>query len=638
MKRVFLYLLVLTVIPLNAQFSAQDDTIHISEVKITGNRLRNGLAGSRNATIDSSLISEHSGNSLGDLISDNSPSYIKSYGPGSLASPSFRGTTAGHTAVAWNNISIESPMTGQSDLSLIPAGMADDVRVVYGSGSMREIRGYTGGLIVLDTRPEWGEKGNFIINPAAGSFGRRSVFIKARTGSVNFQSVTKAYILNAENDFPYLNSISGDVPVTETRENSQVRQKGLSQEFYFRKSRHEIDARFWYQGSVRNLPVPVITPALNPPERQNDESFRSMIDYNYQIKNNKLNLTSAFISDRLDYKNEQASVDSRNTANRMILKGTFNRMISSMLNIRLSAGNELDIVRTNNYTGRQVRNILSVDAAADLNIAEWFTANLLMRETIQDDRVHAPDFFAGTSIKPFHGLDYFLKTCFSRNSRIPTLNDLYWSPGGNKDLKSESGYSAEITLDLSNLIAGSIIVGTDLTIFHNHIKELIQWRPGEYSYWQADNIEDLVSDGLEANMNIAFKGNMYSIRMNSGYTRTISGIRGKRSPENPAKRLQLIYVPADMFNMVFRAERRNLYTAVRINHTGKRFTDADNSRYLPSFTVADFDIGIKIALRKTLSDICLSVDNIFNIDYQNIAYYPMPRRNFMASVIFQIKQ
>jgi iron complex outermembrane receptor protein len=90
--------------------------------------------------------------------------------------------------------------------------------------------------------------------------------------------------------------------------------------------------------------------------------------------------------------------------------------------------------------------------------------------------------------------------------------------------------------------------------------------------------------------------------------------------------------------MVLRAERRNIYSVFRINHTGKRFTDADNSRYLPPFTVADLDIGIKMATRKTLTDIRLGVDNIFNIDYQNIAYYPMPQRNFILSVIFQIKK
>jgi iron complex outermembrane receptor protein len=363
-----------------------------------------------------------------------------------------------------------------------------------------------------------------------------------------------------------------------------------------------------------------------------------MFTYDYQLDKTRLNLTSAFIFDRLDYTNEQASVDSRNSVNRIIVKGTFNRLISRILDMRFAAGNELDIVTTNNYDSRKSRNILSLDAAADINIMEWLSANFLIRETIQDDRLLSPDFFAGADLKPFRTKEYFLKLSFSKNSRIPSLNDLYWSPGGNPDLSSETGYSTEITLDVCNTVGGSVSIGTDLTFFHNHITGLIQWHPGEHTYWQPDNIDDLVSDGIEANINITAGGPLFNVKIISVYTHTISGARGKESAENYGKRLQLIYVPADMFNTVLKAGRKNLYSTVRINYTGKRYIDSENTRYLSPYTLTDLDFGIKLAMKKTLTDIRLGVENIFNIDYQNIAYYPMPRRNFMASVIFQIKK
>ncbi|HOW10619.1 MAG TPA: TonB-dependent receptor plug domain-containing protein [Bacteroidales bacterium] len=638
MKKAVLFLLVLVAIPLNGQLSVESDTIFIGEVMITGNRLTGHYSGSRSASIDSSVISEYNGNSLADLIGDNSSVHIKSYGPGNLASPSCRGTTAGHTGVAWNNINIESPMTGQSDLSIIPAGMADDINIFYGGNSMSISGGSAGGLINLETKPDWGEKGLLMLNPAAGCFGRKSLLVKARTGTADFQSVTKAFLFGAENDFPYLNSISGDAPVTEIRENNQVSQEGFIQELYYRKSHHELSARFWYQSAARKLPVPIIVPSLNPPETQNDMSFRSMLAYDYQLNKTSLNLTSAFISDRLDYKNEQASVDSRNSLKRIILKGTFNSMISNILNLRLAADNELALVETNNYDCRKSRNVLSFDAAADLNIMRWLSANLLLRETIQDDRFLAPDFSAGADIKPFGTKENFIKLNFAKNSRIATLNDLYWSPGGNPDLRNESGYIAEITLDLSTTVAGSVKIGTDLTFYHNRISDLIQWRPGEYSYWQADNVDDLVSKGMEANINIMFHGPSYNFKMMSGYTHIISGSNGKESTGSSGRRLQLIYVPADMFNTFIRAEWKKFYSTVRFNYTGKRFVDADNTIYLSPYTVTDLDAGIKLTLKKTLTDIRMGVENIFNIDYQNIAYYPMPRRNFTASVLFQIKK
>lgn len=637
-KKAVLYILGLIAIPLNGQFSTRSDTIFIGEVKITGTRLTDYYPASGSTAIDSSVISMYNGNSLADLIGDNSSIYIKTYGPGSLASPSFRGTTAGHTGVAWNNINIESPMTGQSDLSVIPAGLADDINIFYGGNSMNVSRGSIGGVINLETKPDWGEKGLVLVNPSVGSFGRKSLLVKARAGTSDFQSVTKAFLSGAENDFPYINSVSGDFPVTEVRENSQVRQKGFVQELYYRKSRHEFSARLWYQSAARNLPVPIIIPSLNPPEKQNDESLRSMLAYDYQLNKTRLNLTSAFISDRLDYTNEQASVDSRNSLNRIIVKGTFNRLISSVLNLRFAAGNELDLVKTNNYDGRKSRNVLSLDAAADMNIMEWFSANLLLRETIQDDRFLTPDFFAGADIKPFRTKEYFLRMSFSKNSKIPTLNDLYWSPGGNPDLRNEAGYSTEITLDVCNTIAGNVRIGTDLTFYHNHITGLIQWRPGDFSYWQADNIDDLVSEGIEAKINITFNGPLYDVKMTSGYSHTVSGSGAKEAQDNSGKRLQLIYVPSEMFNTLLRAERKSLYATVRINYTGKRFTDADNTRYLSPYTVTDLDVGIRLTLRKVLTDFRMGVGNIFNIDYQNIAYYPMPRRNYMASLIFQIKK
>jgi iron complex outermembrane receptor protein len=323
---------------------------------------------------------------------------------------------------------------------------------------------------------------------------------------------------------------------------------------------------------------------------------------------------------------------------RIILKGTFNSMISNILNLRLAADNELALVETNNYDCRKSRNVLSFDAAADLNIMRWLSANLLLRETIQDDRFLAPDFSAGADIKPFGTKENFIKLNFAKNSRIATLNDLYWSPGGNPDLRNESGYIAEITLDLSTTVAGSVKIGTDLTFYHNRISDLIQWRPGEYSYWQADNVDDLVSKGMEANINIMFHGPSYNFKMMSGYTHIISGSNGKESTGSSGRRLQLIYVPADMFNTFIRAEWKKFYSTVRFNYTGKRFVDADNTIYLSPYTVTDLDAGIKLTLKKTLTDIRMGVENIFNIDYQNIAYYPMPRRNFTASVLFQIKK
>ena len=41
------------------------------------------------------------------------------------------------------------------------------------------------------------------------------------------------------------------------------------------------------------------------------------------------------------------------------------------------------------------------------------------------------------------------KASISRNYRFPTLNDLYFLPGGNPDLKSEHGFTYDVGLSFS---------------------------------------------------------------------------------------------------------------------------------------------------------------------------------------------
>lgn len=66
-------------------------------------------------TTNLDAVTTKSVENLAQLLQENSTVFIKSYGSGSLASVSFRGTGAGHTRVLWNGVSLNSPMNGQID-------------------------------------------------------------------------------------------------------------------------------------------------------------------------------------------------------------------------------------------------------------------------------------------------------------------------------------------------------------------------------------------------------------------------------------------------------------------------------------------------------------------------------------------
>ena len=111
---------------------------------------------------------------------------------GGTATPSFRGTGAGHTQIVWNGININHPMLGQSDLSLIPAGLIDDIQIYYGGASMPLNSGGIGGIINLETRPVWKKETMISLNPGIGSFGQYTGLIKVRSGNIKFSDSYKS--------------------------------------------------------------------------------------------------------------------------------------------------------------------------------------------------------------------------------------------------------------------------------------------------------------------------------------------------------------------------------------------------------------------------------------------------------------
>jgi vitamin B12 transporter len=71
---------------------------------------------------------------------------------------------------------------------------------------------------------------------------------------------------------------------------------------------------------------------------------------------------------------------------------------------------------------------------------------------------------------------------------------------------------------------------------------------------------------------------------------------------------------------------------------GKRFITVDNSGYLPGYCINSVVTGIKHKLKHTLLDLCFDIDNLFNVNYQTIAYYPLPGRAYTLKLLIQISR
>ena len=91
-------------------------------------------------------------------------------------------------------------------------------------------------------------------------------------------------------------------------------------------------------------------------------------------------------------------------------------------------------------------------------------------------------------------------------------------------------------------------------------------------------------------------------------------------------------------NFVLRIKWKKFSGAFNTEYTGRRYLTADNSVYLPHYLISGINLGTRMEGTNHSLDISISVDNLFDAAYQNIAYYPMPGRNIYLSVTYQFKK
>ncbi len=611
------------------------DTIRIKEVMINAGKDPSGISVFSKVAVDSSLLKDFTLNSVAELLSENKLMHIQSYGSGGIASPSFRGTGASHTTVVWNGISINNPMPGQSDLSLLPSGLADEINIFNGGTPVLANGGAIGGVIALESDSSWNEGSSISLNAGAANFGRYSGLATLRAGTLKVSSVTKVYYNSSENNFPFVNDALSNEPFPDRRKNSEVQAGGFLQELYLKGTKSLSSARLWYNTTERNIPVPMISRQPMPGENQTDRSLRGIISYKLSLPVSEIKADAAYVADRLLYSNPETSTDSRNLVQTVTLKTEASPKLGEKTQVSFLASHELNIVTSNNYDDRKTRNITVLAMSASRSILKPLAAHMMVRGKQSDGKLVIPDFAAGLKYRLPSQPDLLFKANLSANSKLPGLNDLYWLPGGNPGLKSEYGVSWDLGLDYRSKHELNPALTAGINIFRNRITNMIHWYPGEYSYWSPVNLGLVKIIGAELKAGGEYATDHLFVKMTGAWSYTRAS--ETRDDESGQSTKQLVYVPVHQANARLRAGYGILRASFNSSWTGRRYISADNSDYLPGYLLCDLLAGIAMEKKKMNIDLNFRISNLFNINYQAVAWHPMPGRSYAISLLLKFK-
>ncbi len=606
------------------------DTIHISEVTIVEKYMPD-IIGLKVLTIDSATLQNAATENISTILTNLTTITVKAYGAGGNTSTSFRGAGANHTQFLWNGININSTMLGQADMNMLPNFFTDNISIYHGGASLSGNSGALGGSIHITNKPDWTRNFGIDVMQSVGSWNTYGTYLKTIFGNRLFHSTTRLFYNNSDNNYLFKRYDGGE---DLRNNNAQYNAAGLIQEFYWKPNGSNNfsaillmqQSQHYFQGAVNA-------------NFQENTCGRTVADWTFDRGNFRVISRVAFVKNYLQYISPDLRLDSRNTE--QIITGSIDAKLSVNEKVNFSSGlgiNQSNVF-SNNYLGNQGRMQGSASVGVNGLLLKKKLSYLFMLKQELYNELFVP-------IIPSAGVEYLLfpkgkislKSNISRNFHMPSMNDLYWNPGGNPNLKPEEGYFFESGI-LYNRSSNDAVqkFSAEATFFYAEIFNNIIWIPSGYaSYWHAQNLKETRSEGIETHLTYAVKFRKIGIEFSGNYSYTSAINKTAVGANDMSTGKQLIYVPYHSGNASFQIRRSNVFFNYIFSYTGIRYIYADNSWYLPPNMLSDMSIGGTLRFQKIIFTLQGTVANIMNADYQAVAGYPMMRRNYRLTLRISI--
>tara|TARA_R100000935_G_scaffold58927_1_gene100222 strand:+ start:28914 stop:30758 length:1845 start_codon:yes stop_codon:yes gene_type:complete len=592
-------------------FGQRDGVIVLDEVILSDAKLLHFSKGTKVRVVNDS-VQEKSGSSLTDLLRYNSNIYFKENGYGMVSSASFRGTNAQQTAVVWNGININSQLTGQTDFNTLIPGNYGDVVVRSGGGSVQYGSGAVGGAILLNDSFRFNDGWKNSLQSSYGSFNTSKLAFNTSLGKEKTSLQIGINRIASDNDYKYLG--------TDLRnENGAYDQLNINANVGFILSDQQILKVYHntFNGD-RDFSGTLTAPAN---ENYRDLNHRSLIEFSSFNERKIARLKVGHLYERYRYfPNNQREEFSFGQANTLLANYDYKYQWN-----RISLNGIIDfstIWAKGTSIENAQRSFVSGTFLFSHELSDKLNYGINLRQEIVSDYQNPFLFSLNSSYKV--AKNYIININGSKNHRVPTFNDLYWSgagASGNLEVLPETSWQVEIgqTIEVKN-------IALSLNAYSITTDNLIQWRPNTQGVWMAMNVQDVSQYGMELGFDWKRKWGNQELVWESEYAYT-------KSIDNTTKN-QLLYVLEHMLRSNLAYQYKKLVAFYQFLYTGSVYTTTDNSDSLSSYTVGNIGLdyhwpnisGIKFILG-------LKVNNLFNKNYQNVAYRPMPNRNFQIQLI-----
>ena len=644
------------------------DTLQESTVK--GFRLlrETGITETR---FDSLALKENISISLADILSYNSSLFVKQYGRASMSTVSFRGTSASHTQVLWNGMKINSPMLGMTDFSMIPSFFMDGASLLHGTSSLQSVSGGLGGAVLLNSETPDIQGFQLQYIQGFGSFLTADEFLKIDYGGKKFKSSTRLLLSTSENEFKYVNMDKKEIrydenmniveswhPVERYRSGAWRDFHAMQELEYTTDGGHGFSLSAWYMDSYRQLPQLTVdygsdTGFIN---EQRESTFRSVASWKKSWDTSKAEISAGYSTTGLDYDYARDKGDgnyvymtkSRSRTETIYAKAAYERYFGRKWLLTCNAAMHQHFVNSYDESimvqGNEAEKVGYKASATEISAfvsLKWKPVkraglSVSLREDIFRSSFSPviPAFNADILLVPEWNL--FLKGSVSRNYRFPTLNDLYFMPGGNPDLKPESGFSYDAGYSLSKDFNRNFNVSAEGYWFDSYIDDWILWVPdgAKKDFYTPLNLMKVHAYGIEQKLKMEWlPADRWKLTFNGNFTWSPSVNCGEpRSEGDESVGKQLVYIPEYSSSFIAGLHYGKWSFFWKWCWYSRRYTMTSNDYTIagsvPPYFMNDITLNRSFDFRRAGLSVSAAVKNLFNEKYLSVLARPMPGINF----------
>ena len=643
-------------------------SLKIPEVRVVGQRPMKEI-GTQQTKFDSIVLKENIALSMADILTFNSSIFVKSYGRATLSTVSFRGTSPSHTQVTWNGMRINNPMLGMTDFSMIPSYFIDDASLLHGTSSVNETGGGLGGAVKMSTTPAQNRGFGLQYIQGIGSFKTFDEFLRLTYGNDHWQVSTRAVLSSSPNNYKYRNhdkkeniyddemNIIGQYYPIERNKSGSYRDFHLLQEVYYNTGRGDrLGLNAWYINSNRELPM--LTTDYGDDmafdNRQREQTFRGILSWDHIRSNWKVAAKAGYIYTWMayDYKRDVGNgimahmTRSRSKINTIYgqaegeyyigKKWLFTANLAAHQHFVESRDKNIILQEGNKGIVGYMKARIELSGSASV---KWRPIDRLGLSAVIREEMYGTEW---TPIIPALFVDGVLskvgnitaKASVSRNFRFPTLNDLYFLPGGNPNLRKESGWSYDAGLSFAVGKKGIYSLKGSASWFDSYIHDWILWLPTTKGFFSPKNIKDVHAYGVElqADLDVALTKE-WQLSLDGTYSWTPSINNGEPiSAADQSVGKQLPYVPKHSASVTGRISWRKWSFLYKWCYYSERFTMSSNdislTGKLPEYFMSNISLEKELSFRWADLSLKGTINNLFNEEYLSVLSRPMPGINF----------